>query len=220
MAWDPQQYAAFAAHRGRPFADLLARVGADDPALVVDLGLRDGRLTLRSPDRWPGARVSASTPPRRCSSRAAGRRRAASSGSRPTRPTWDPLRRRSVDVLVTQRHAPVGPRATSTSSRVGRRPRARRLVRHAGARQLRRAVAPLMREVAAASPVAATWPPALRPARPWHAPAYAAPLLRAASPSVDVWETTYQHVLDRTGAQRSPVLEWVRGTGLRPVLDG
>ena len=35
----------------------------------------------------------------------------------------------------------------------------------------------------------------------------------------DVWETTYEHVLDPDGEQRSPVLEWVRGTGLRPVLD-
>ncbi len=42
---------------------------------------------------------------------------------------------------------------------------------------------------------------------------YAALLLRAGL-AVDVWETTYLHVLP--GAD--PVLEWVRGTGLRPVL--
>ena len=36
---------------------------------------------------------------------------------------------------------------------------------------------------------------------------------------VDAWETTYQHILDPRGEQDSPVLEWVRGTGLRPVLD-
>jgi trans-aconitate 2-methyltransferase len=31
---------------------------------------------------------------------------------------------------------------------------------------------------------------------------------------VDSWETTYLHVL----AGPDPVLDWVRGTGLRPVL--
>jgi trans-aconitate 2-methyltransferase len=32
-----------------------------------------------------------------------------------------------------------------------------------------------------------------------------------------VWQTTYQHVL-AGDTERHPVLEWVRGTGLRPVL--
>jgi trans-aconitate 2-methyltransferase len=36
---------------------------------------------------------------------------------------------------------------------------------------------------------------------------------------VDGWETTYQHVLDPEARQANPVLEWVRGTGLRPVLE-
>ena len=43
--------------------------------------------------------------------------------------------------------------------------------------------------------------------------------LHALGCEVDVWETTYHHVLDPLGEQDSPVLEWVRGTGLRPVLD-
>jgi trans-aconitate 2-methyltransferase len=30
----------------------------------------------------------------------------------------------------------------------------------------------------------------------------------------DVWETTYLHVL----SGQDPVLEWVRGTGLRPIM--
>jgi trans-aconitate 2-methyltransferase len=33
-----------------------------------------------------------------------------------------------------------------------------------------------------------------------------------------VWETTYQHVLPGASDSHHPVLEWVRGTGLRPVL--
>ena len=31
-AWDPERYLAYADERGRPFVDLLARVGADAPA--------------------------------------------------------------------------------------------------------------------------------------------------------------------------------------------
>lgn len=41
MAWDPQQYLAFADHRLRPVFDLLARVPAERPARVTDLGLLD-----------------------------------------------------------------------------------------------------------------------------------------------------------------------------------
>jgi trans-aconitate 2-methyltransferase len=33
--------------------------------------------------------------------------------------------------------------------------------------------------------------------------------------TVNVWDTTYSHLLDGT----DPVLEWFTGTGLRPYLD-
>jgi len=36
--WDPGQYLRYAGQRARPFFDLLARVGADDPGYVADLG--------------------------------------------------------------------------------------------------------------------------------------------------------------------------------------
>ena len=41
MKWDPEQYLQFAAERGRPFDDLLARVPAERPVSVVDLGWVD-----------------------------------------------------------------------------------------------------------------------------------------------------------------------------------
>ena len=37
-SWDPERYLVYADERGRPFVDLLARVGATAPARVVDLG--------------------------------------------------------------------------------------------------------------------------------------------------------------------------------------
>jgi trans-aconitate 2-methyltransferase len=40
-------------------------------------------------------------------------------------------------------------------------------------------------------------------------------LLAGIGCAVDAWETTYLHVLPG----ENPVLDWYRGTGLRPVLD-
>src|SRR5262249_55714928 len=55
--WDPGQYLRYAGERARPFFDLLARVGADDPGYVADLGRGRGNLTAVLADRWPAAEV-------------------------------------------------------------------------------------------------------------------------------------------------------------------
>ncbi|ART72741.1 trans-aconitate methyltransferase [Mycobacterium dioxanotrophicus] len=57
--WNPDTYLAFADHRGRPFFDLVGRVGADNPRRVVDLGCGPGNLTVTLAQRWPGAVVEA-----------------------------------------------------------------------------------------------------------------------------------------------------------------
>jgi trans-aconitate 2-methyltransferase len=56
--WDPRRYLAYADERGRPFVELLARVGAEDPADVVDLGCGPGNLTALLAARWPAARIT------------------------------------------------------------------------------------------------------------------------------------------------------------------
>src|SRR5690348_18416051 len=56
--WDPDRYLAYADERGRPFLDLLARVGATEPRSVVDLGCGPGNLTVLLPERWPSAAVA------------------------------------------------------------------------------------------------------------------------------------------------------------------
>ena len=45
--WNPDVYLAFADHRGRPFFDLLSRVGASEPRRVVDLGCGPGLYCKR-----------------------------------------------------------------------------------------------------------------------------------------------------------------------------
>ena len=59
VTWNPDVYLAFADHRGRPFFDLLSRVGADAPRRVVDLGCGPGNLTVTLTQRWPDAAIEA-----------------------------------------------------------------------------------------------------------------------------------------------------------------
>src|SRR4051812_15137895 len=56
--WDPAVYHRFGNERSRPFFDLLARVDADEPRAVADLGCGSGELTATLAARWPGARVT------------------------------------------------------------------------------------------------------------------------------------------------------------------
>jgi trans-aconitate 2-methyltransferase len=57
--WDPARYLDFAEHRGRPFFELVARVGATRPRRVADLGCGPGTLTATLGQRWPDTRVDA-----------------------------------------------------------------------------------------------------------------------------------------------------------------
>jgi trans-aconitate 2-methyltransferase len=56
--WDPVVYRRFGTERSRPFADLVARIGAEAPRAVTDLGCGPGELTLTLAGRWPAARLS------------------------------------------------------------------------------------------------------------------------------------------------------------------
>ncbi|WP_338672304.1 trans-aconitate 2-methyltransferase [Streptomyces sp. SCSIO 30461] len=62
--WDPQQYLRHSGHRTRPFLDLLARIpdpphGPDGrPARIADIGCGPGNVTVLLADRWPDARIT------------------------------------------------------------------------------------------------------------------------------------------------------------------
>src|SRR6266508_921542 len=58
MAWNPDQYLKFAQPRLRPALDLLARIGADAPARVDDLGCGAGNVTRLLLERWPQASIT------------------------------------------------------------------------------------------------------------------------------------------------------------------
>lgn len=58
MSWNPEQYLKFADHRLRPALDLLARIPAEDPETVYDLGCGAGNVTRFLVERWPAARIT------------------------------------------------------------------------------------------------------------------------------------------------------------------
>jgi trans-aconitate 2-methyltransferase len=59
MMWDANQYNKFAAERARPFADLVAQVerAERETRQIVDLGCGPGKLTQQLAERWPTAHV-------------------------------------------------------------------------------------------------------------------------------------------------------------------
>ena len=57
MSWNPEIYLTFADQRTRPPAELLARVQAEDPARVIDLGCGPGNSTGLLAARWPRAQL-------------------------------------------------------------------------------------------------------------------------------------------------------------------
>ncbi|WP_340560856.1 trans-aconitate 2-methyltransferase [Streptomyces sp. GSL17-111] len=60
--WDPQTYLHHADHRTRPFLDLLDRIpelpAAGRPPRIADLGCGPGNVTALLADRWPGAHIT------------------------------------------------------------------------------------------------------------------------------------------------------------------
>jgi len=210
--WDPVVYGRYADERGRPFQELLARVGADRPEVVVDLGCGDGALTATLADRWPEASVvgvdSSESMLAGAAALATPRLRfvlGTIEGWRPDRP---------VDVLLSNAalqwvpdHPAQLPRLVASLAPGGwlavQVPANGDAPSHALLAELRRSVR--WRDQLGAG--AGRWPDVADP-EDW-----ARQLFRLGC-RVDAWETTYLDVL--TGPD--PVLSWVRGTALRPVL--
>ncbi|WP_375484656.1 trans-aconitate 2-methyltransferase [uncultured Jatrophihabitans sp.] len=212
MRWDPAQYARYADERGRPFVDLLAQVGATEPRRVVDLGCGPGTLTTLLAQRWPRAVVEGIDSSPEMIAKAAPLATArlsfavadVASWSVPADadvvfsnallqwvPTHVELLRRWADELPSG-----GWLAFQVPGNFG---------------------APshvTMRALAASPRWASSLSGVLRGEETVGSPASYASVLLDSGLSVQAWETTYLHVLPGP----DPVVEWLRGTGLRPVL--
>ena len=212
-SWDPQVYGRYATERARPFVDLLARVGARTPRTVVDLGCGPGELTASLAQRWADADVlgvdSSPAMLQRAATHAGPRLRFEPGDVRAWRP------KAPVDVIVTNAVLQWVPDHRALLQRwVGHlTPGGWLAVQVPGS--FDEPSHTLMSEVAAGPAFASRLAGVLLRADSVADPATYATLLAQAGCEVDAWETTYLHVLPGEDA----VLEWVRGTGLRPVLD-
>jgi len=207
--WDPDRYLVYADERGRPFADLVARVAATDPRSVVDLGCGPATLTRLLAERWPEADVLGvdSSPEMVERGRSVPGVRVELGDVR----TWTPDE--PVDVLVANAtyqwvpgHLELLPRLTSYVVPGGwfafQVPGNHDQPSHR-----------LLHELAADARFSTYTDGVARPHS--HDPEVYAEALRELGLEVDAWETTYLHLLHG----EDPVFTWISGTGARPTLQ-
>jgi trans-aconitate 2-methyltransferase len=216
--WDPHQYRKFSDHRLRPGLELLHRVPVESAAVTYDLGCGTGDLTRLLAERWPCAKVHGLDHSREMLEQAA-REPSRVEWHEADVSTWRPAE--PADLIYSnatlhwiENHQHLFPRLVRSLNPGGclavQMPLSWGLPSHC-----------LMRETLA------NGGPQGRPlgsdilrqtvARKWvEDAAVYYDLLIASTSSLDIWETEYLQALEGEDA----VLEWVKGTGLRPVLNG
>lgn len=216
--WDPQQYLKFGDHRLRPALELLARSPVDGPRLIYDLGCGDGQMARLMAERWPEATViGLDNSPQMLEKAAAESSRV--QWQEADIHTWQPAE--APDLIYSNAtlqwldgHETLFPRLLAALAPGGclavQMPLSWGMPSHW-----------LMRETLAnggegGEPLGSE---TLRHsvARKWvlDAEEYY-DLLVGKAAGLDIWETEYLQVLEG----EDPVLEWVKGTGLRPILNG
>jgi trans-aconitate 2-methyltransferase len=210
--WSAQQYLKFEDERTRPSRDLLAQIPLADARKVVDIGCGPGNSTELLVKRWPQAAVTGIDTSADML-RQARERLPAQKFIETNVAHWAPPE--NTDVLFANAIFQWVPGHLKQLQRLaGALPRGGVLAVQMPD-NLDEPVHVLMREVAQSGP----WREQLadkarmRDALPTPGGYYDA--LRPICSRLDIWHTIYNHVLDDAAA----VVEWVKGTGLRPFLD-
>jgi trans-aconitate 2-methyltransferase len=210
--WDPEQYLRFGGERSRPFFDLTERILAGSPALVTDLGCGPGQLTAALAARWPGSRVLGidSDPEMIAAARrldTGGRVEFELGDLRDFRPAESP------DVIVSNAVLQWVPDHASLLAGWADALAPGGYLAFQVPGNAAQPSQVILRELAGS----ARWRSRLGGAelnRQDGTPEQYADLLLRAGCQADAWETTYLHVLPGEDA----VLEWYKGSALRPVL--
>jgi trans-aconitate 2-methyltransferase len=210
MTWNPETYLTFAGERTRPAADLLARVQAQDPGSIIDLGCGPGNSTGLLAARWPKAQLEGldSSPAMLAQARASG---VTATWIEADLASWTAAR--PYEVIFSNATLQWLPRQERLL------PRLMGFLKEGGTFAFQVPVnynAPshlLMRE-AADDP---RWREKLSKVREierGRGEAYY-DILKPHAASLDIWQTEYLQVLNGEDA----VYRWVSGTGLRPFVQ-
>lgn len=209
-SWDPAQYLRFADLRRRPALELMVRVPLAEATTIYDLGCGTGNITKILAERWPQATV-------------VGVDSSAEMLAEAGKPTGR-LRFEQADLARWQATAPADlifsnaalhwlddhpvlfPGLVKSLKPGGWL--AVQMPRNHGAASHTAMIA-----AAEAGPWAGRLKPVLRP-NPVAVPAVYYDLLAPHADSIDIWETEYLQILDGS----NPVVEWTKGTALRPLL--
>jgi trans-aconitate 2-methyltransferase len=211
--WSPAQYHRYNNERSRPFFDLLAQVHLENVRTLVDLGCGSGELTLALAERWPASRVLGvdSSPEMIAEAKA---------HELPGRMTFESGDFRQwnspspVDLLFSNAAFQWVPDHDTLLRRLFG------MVASEGALAFQvpgNFEAP-SHELLVKLRTSVKWKSRVGEGASRHlvvqSPAWYLEFLTALGMRVEAWETTYMHVLIGANA----VLEWVKGTALRPVL--
>ena len=212
MTWSAAQYLAFEDDRTRPVRDLLAAIPPVDARAALDIGCGPGNSTELLAARYPGAAITGldSSDDMLDAARA---RLPAIRFERADVSAWRPAT--DYDVLLANAvlqwvpdHGALFPRLVAALRRGGS------LAIQMPENMDEPAVA-LMRQVAAEPRWAASLSNAAGQRAPMDTAAGYYATLRPHCTRVDVWRTTYMHVLPGGPAA---IVEWFKGSGLRPFL--
>ncbi len=207
--WNDAQYLKFGDERTRAARELLARVPLERAERVVDLGCGPGNSTALLRERWPNARLSGLDNSPEMLERA---RRdfpaiewtLGDAGSYRASEPLDLLFGNAVFHWLPE-HATLFPSLLEQVRKGGvlavQMPHSFEEPSHRLMREVRARLMPGRTPVTSATPVAGA--------------AFYYDLLAPQATAVDIWRTTYEHVMLDAAA----IVEWVKGTGLRPYLE-
>ena len=210
--WDAQQYLKFEDERTRAARDLLAQVPVQDARGVIDIGCGPGNSTELLAKRWPQAKITG-----------------IDTSADMLRQARERLPQHTfVEANISHWAPPAGTDVLFANAIFQWVPgHLKQLMRLAMALPVGGAMAVqmpdnmnepshvLMREVAHLPRFHTQLAHALEARGDLPKPGTYYDALRPLCSRIDIWHTIYNHVLDDAPA----IVEWVKGTGLRPFLD-